>query len=143
MTLAGSITRLQSLALQSSSDLRFAPDYPVDDAAVFPFCVAHLKSGSGQPDDASNVRELYTIGVDFYVSRLSLKQSYQQIGAFTETFHQRLAGDPTLAGNCQTVDFTNSAAPFTVRAATWNKQPAIAAMFDIVIKIFATPLASS
>lgn len=143
MTLAGSISRLQSLALQSSSDLKYAPDYPVDDAAVFPFCIAHLKSGTGQPDDSSNVRELYVIGVDFYVSRQSLKKAYQQLGAFAETFQQRLAGDPTLNANCQTVDFTNSAAPFNVRAGTWNKIPAIVAMFDIQIKIFATPLAST
>lgn len=143
MTLPGAISRLQSLALQSSSDLSNAPDYPPDAPATLPFCVAYLKSGTGSAGDDSYTRLLYTIGVDFHVSRQVIKHAHQQLGTFVQAFHNRLAGDPTLAGNIDSIDWTNSAAPFTVRFATYNKTPTIAAMFDIVIKILDTPLASS
>lgn len=140
MSLTGAIQRLQSLALQSSPDLRAAPDYPVDDASVLPLCIAYLKSGTGQPDDSTNTRLLYTIGVDFHVSRISLKNAYSQLATFCVNFHLRLAGDPTLNSNVETVDFP---AGFTVVPTQWNRIQTIAASFDIPVKMFSAPLSST
>jgi hypothetical protein len=143
MTLSGAISRLQSLALQSSTDLSNAPDYPPDAPATLPFCVAYLKSGTGSAGDDSYTKLLYAIGVDFHVSRQWIQSAHKQLGVFVQAFHNRLAGDPTLAGNVDTIDWTNSPAPFSVRFAQYNKTPTIAAMFDIVVKIMDTPLAST
>lgn len=132
------ITRLQAIALSCTSvTIKAAPVTPPEDASILPLAIAHIMSGSGQADNATTARLLLTVNVDFHFSSVTLKSAYQQIDAIIPEYLQRLAGDPTLAGSVETINF-----PVNVRVqpATWNDVVTEMVTFEIPLKFLETPL---
>lgn len=142
------ILRLQAIALQctipnsgpSSTALKAAPNYPIEDATALPIAIAHLSNGTASPDNASTARILPTVNVDFHFSRISLKNAYTQIDAVAQDFSQRLCGDPTLSGIISTIVFPVT---FNVMPAQWDKITTQMLSFTIPMKLLKTPTAST
>ena len=105
MTIATAIQRIQALALASSSDMKIAPDNPVDNAATLPMSMARL--GGGQSTAANSTTNVFipSIFVDFYFNRSWMKKAFEQIDTIVPAFANRLAGDPTLNGTRDTIVF--------------------------------------
>jgi len=131
------VQRLQTIALAITSEtVRGAPSYPVEDASVLPIAIAHIASGSGQADESTTARLLLTVNVDFYVSRVSMKSAYTQLNNIIPEFLQRLAGDPTLSGNVDSIVFPVT---FQVSAAQWDRVVTQMASFAVPLKFRETP----
>jgi C4-dicarboxylate transporter len=131
------VQRLQTIALAITSEtVRGAPSYPVEDASVLPLAIAHIASGSGQADEATTARLLLTVNVDFHVSRVSMKSAYTQLNNIIPEFLQRLAGDPTLSGNVDSIVFPVT---FNVSAAQWDRVVTQMASFAVPLKFRETP----
>lgn len=138
-TIDTAVARLQALALQVSG-IKAAPSYPVEDATVLPLAIAHISSGEGSAQDATFAKLIYTVSVDFHVSRVSLKNAYTQLDAIIPAYHKLLAGDPTLAGAVDTIIF-----PVTVNVAPaeWDSVITEAAFFSVTFKTLEAPTAST
>lgn len=142
------IARLQDIAIQctipnagpSSTTLKAAPDYPIEDASALPISIAHLDSGDTNVDNASTARILPMIAVDFHFSRISMKNAYTQIDAVAQEFSQRLAGDPTLNGTISTIIFP---VHWRVVPSQWDKITTQALIFNILVKLLANPTVST
>ena len=131
------VQRLQTIALAITSEtVRGAPSYPVEDASVLPIAIAHIASGSGQADESTTARLLLTVNVDFHVSRVSMKSAYTQLNNIIPEFLQRLAGDPTLNGNVDSIVFPVT---FNVSAAQWDRVVTQMASFAVPLKFRETP----
>lgn len=131
------VQRLQTIALAITSEtVRGAPSYPVEDASVLPIAIAHIASGSGQADESTTARLLLTVNVDFHVSRVSMKSAYTQLNNIIPEFLQRLAGDPTLSGNVDSIVFPVN---FQVSAAQWDRVVTQMASFAVPLKFRETP----
>ena len=131
------VQRLQTIALAITSEtVRGAPSYPVEDASVLPLAIAHIASGSGQADEATTARLLLTVNVDFHVSRVSMKSAYTQLNNIIPEFLRRLAGDPTLNGNVDSIVFPVT---FNVSAAQWDRVVTQMASFAVPLKFRETP----
>lgn len=126
------IVKLQAHALALTTvTVRGAPSYPCEDASVLPLAVAHIVEGTGQADEATTCRMLLTVGVDFHVSRVSLKSAYTQLDLIIPEFLKRLAADPTLGATVDTIVFPVS---FTVSATQWDRVETQMAGFRIQLK---------
>jgi len=131
------IVQLQTIALAIvDEEIRSAPTYPVDTAAALPIAIAYIAEGTGQADDASTARLLLTINVDFHVRRDSMKSAYTQLNNIIPEFLKRLAGDPTLSGTVDTINFPVS---FTVAPAQWDAVVTQMASFSVPVKFIETP----
>jgi len=134
------IARLQELALVSGTTdgvvIKYAPNYPVDDASVLPLSIAHIINGQTSNDNATTVRLQPTIAVDFHFSRLHLKQTYTEIDAVAVNFSKLLGGDPTLNGTVDTVNFPVS---FSVTPAQWDTVTTQMLRFEVPVKTLETP----
>lgn len=100
----GAIQRIQEIVLSSSdTTIKAAPNYPIDDANILPLSIAYIASGQSTADDAGAMRMMLTLKVDIHFSRVSIVEAYKQISKFIPEFLKRLAGDPTLNGNVDTI----------------------------------------
>lgn len=138
------INRLQAIALlyvdpsTSKPLIKAAPDYPVGDASVIPLAIAHIADGSLNVDNASDARLLLTVHVDVHFNRQSIKDSYTKIDKFIPDYLQRLAGDPTLNGKVDTINFP---VYFTVSPADWGSITTQMVSFQIPLKFKESPTA--
>lgn len=136
------ISRLTTLALAcSSSDvtIRHAPDKPIEDATVLPLVITHILSGEATANNATTCQLEPVIAVDFHFSRIWLKQAYTEIDAVVPAFSVRLAGDPTLNGTIDTIQFPVS---FEVSPAEWDRVITQMLRFIIPIKTLETPVST-
>ena len=132
------IKRLQAISLACTDvKIKHAPDQPVEDAAVLPFSIAHLTEGTATADNATTLRFLPTVTVDFHFSRVSLRNAYAQVDLIAREFPRRLAADPTLAGAVDTIVFPVS---FNVAAAEWDRVTTIVLRFQVPLKTLETPI---
>ena len=133
------IQRLQAIALECDDvTIKHAPDYPTEDAAVLPFSIAHLGSGTAQADNATTCRFLPIVFVDFHFSRVSIGNAYKQIDKVAIEYTRRLAGDPTLGGAVDTIVFPIS---FQVLAAEWDRVSTQMLRFSVPLKTLENPIA--
>jgi len=139
MSIANAVERLQAIAGQVTG-VKHAPQYPVEDALTLPLCIAHLTGGESTMDDATQYRHFANLSADFHVSRISLRQAYSQIGAIADEFTARLAGDPTLAGNVDTIVFPIQ---YTVSPAEWDRVTTQMISFTVRVKTMSIPQAST
>lgn len=131
------ISRLQAIALACTSEtIKEAPDYPPEDAAILPMAVAYIASGTGQADNATDVRLLLTVNVDIHFNRISMKSAYRQINNIIPEYLERLAGDPTLDGNVDTIVFPVS---FDVGPSEWDKLITQCVTFTVPLKFLEDP----
>lgn len=136
------IARLQDLSQQISGvTIKAAPDYPVEDATVLPMSIAHLRDGSGAGGEATFYPFVHNIGVDFHVSRISLRTAYTQVDSIVPEYIALIAGDPTLNGMVDTVQLNNVS--YTVQPAQWDTITTLCVFFTIPVKIIVTPSTSS
>ena len=132
------ISRLQAIALScTSTTIKAAPDKPPEDASILPLAVAHITTGSGTADNATDARLLLNVGVDIHFSHVSLKSAYTQINAIIPEYLERLCGDPTLVGNVDTIVFPVT---FTVAPAEWDKITTQMVSFIVPLKFKESPL---
>jgi hypothetical protein len=131
------ILQLQTHALAiTSEEVRAAPSYPVESAAVLPLAIAYIAEGTGSVDDATTARLLLTVNVDFHVRRDSMKSAYTQLNNIIPEYLKRLAGDPTLGATVDTINFPVS---FTVTPAAWDTVVTQMASFSIPLKFRESP----
>lgn len=124
------IARLQDLVL-ACTDIKHAPDYPIEDAAVLPAAIAHVRSGESKADDATAYRSLDVLNVDVHFARMFMKDTYTRINRFVPEFTSRLAGDPTLNGTVDTIVFPVS---YEVAPAQWDSVTTQMVQFSITVK---------
>ena len=132
------ISRVQTLALAvTTSKVKAAPDYPVEDASVLPLVITHITSGTAQADNATNARLLLNLSCDVHFDRISIKNTYKAIDGFIPEFLQRLAGDPTLGGAVETIIYPVT---FSVSPAEWDSIVTQMVSFTIPVKFLETPI---
>jgi hypothetical protein len=132
------IQRLQAIALACEDvPIKHAPDYPVEDAAVLPFSIAHLISGTSQADNSSTVRFLPIVAVDFHFSRVAIGNAYKQIDLIAVEYARRLGADPTLGGAVDTIVFPIS---FEVLSAEWDRVATQMLRFSVPLKTLENPI---
>lgn len=132
------IQRLQALALSSSdATVRAAPNYPVEDAGVFPIAIAHITEGTTELTNATMTKLMPTVAVDFHFNRADLKKTYTDIDALVVEYSKKLGGDPTLNG---AVDTIVSPVSYNVSAQTWNTNETIMLRFLVPLKELLTPV---
>lgn len=139
MTILSAIQRLQVLALASDADMKIAPDTPIEDASALPMSIAHLAEGEGTASNSTTLRFEPVINVDFHFNRTWLKQAYTQIDNVALAYMARLAGDPTLAGAVDTIQFPVS---FTVGAVEYDKVTTMMLRFSVPVKTLETPIST-
>ena len=78
------IARLQYHALAiSSTTVRGAPSYPVEDATVLPLAITYISDGTGSIDDSTTAR---LMTVDFHVNRMSMKRLHRNSITFQNIY---------------------------------------------------------
>ena len=140
LSLDGAIRRVNALGLACttiSPRIKKADNYPTEDASMLPMMVTLCTNGTGQADDATISRELLNISCTVHFSRDNLTAAYTQANLFIVEFLRRLAGDPTLNGTCDAIDY-----PVNVAAVPqeYNLVPTVAYEFTIPIKLRLVPL---
>jgi hypothetical protein len=138
MSLDAAIIRLQYHA-QSSTDvqIRLAPDYPTENAAMLPISLAYFQQGEAQADTADQTRLLLTAYVDIHFPRADLKTTYSRINKSVMEYMRRIAGDPTLNGSIDTVVFPIT---FQVLPTQWGQVETIMVQFSVQMKTLTTPI---
>ena len=105
-TLNGAIQRIQALALSTTDvTVNKADSYPTEDAGMMPMVVTYLQGGRVVTEASGIVRLLYDVHADAYFNITSLADAYTLANLFVPEFSRRLAGDPTLNGTCNSIDF--------------------------------------
>lgn len=133
------ILRLQELAIAASSSdvtIKYAPDYPVDDATVLPLSIAHVISGQATAVSKTDLQLEPVVAVDFHHNRTSLKQAYKEIDAVILNFTKLLAGDPSLNDTIDTIQFPVT---YEVVPAEWDRVVTQMCRFTIPFKTLETP----
>jgi len=131
------INAIQNMALEIQPiDIKAAPDYPVDSALILPLAITHITGGTGQADDSTQARLLLDVNCDIHLQRENIAMTYQQINQIIPDFLKRLAGNPTLDGTVQTINFPVSV---TVQPVDFNGIPTHMVSFAIPLKFLETP----
>lgn len=131
------INAIQNLALEIQPvDIKAAPDYPTESAMILPLAITHITGGTGSADDATQARLLLNISCDIHLQRDNLAFCYQQVNSIIPDFLKRLAGDPTLDGTVQTINFPVT---FSVQPADYNGIVTQMISFVIPLKFLETP----
>lgn len=124
------IARIQVIA-DACAGIKAAPNYPTDDASVLPMAIAHITGGTGLAINATDVKFIANITVDFHFDRLILRLTYAAIDALIPDFIQRLGGDPTLSSSVSTIVYPVT---FTVSPAQWDSITTQMVSFVIPVK---------
>lgn len=132
------IARLQALAL-ACTDIKKAPDYPIEDATVLPLAIAHIIGGDGTVMNATTVQLDPIISVDFHFSRTNIKDAYQRINTLVPEYLCRLGGDPTLNATVDTIQFPVT---FAVSPAQWDTLITQMVSFSVQFKTLETPIST-
>jgi hypothetical protein len=130
------IARLQVLALRCTN-IKNAPNYPIEDATSLPLAIAHIFSGEGIGSNASTVQLNTTVNVDFHFARVNIKDAYSRIDTLIPEYLQRLGGDPTLNGTVDTIQFP---VPYSVNPAQWDTVITQMVSFAVTFKTLETPI---
>lgn len=133
------IARLQALALAcSSSDvvIRSAQTLPTGDAVNLPMAVAHITSGQATAMNKTDMKFEPVVSIDFHFNRSSLRQAYKEIDIIAVEYPKRLAGDPTLSGTVDTIQFPVT---FDVSPVEWDRIQTQMLRFSVSLKTLETP----
>ena len=130
-----SITQLQVLAL-ACTGIKSAPVYPTESGTVFPQVLAYISSGTGQADNATDVRLIFNVTVSAAFLVNNLRDTYAQINLFIPEYLKRLAGDPTLNSSVSTIVYP---VQFSIVSSVFNNQPIEAVNFILPMKFKETP----
>lgn len=136
------ITRIQTIVDSLTSvTFKSTPDYPIENADPFPMSVVYLGGGQFTATNATVHHNFPTINVEFHLSRVNLKQTYQQINAIALEFPRRLVADPTLGGNITTIVMSKDLPiTYTVRPYSFGSVTSQMMLFVIPIKTLQAPL---
>lgn len=131
------INAIQNMALEIQPvDIKAAPDYPTESAAILPLAITHITSGTGSADDATQARLLLNVNCDIHLQRDNIAMTYRQVNGIIPDFLKRLAGNPTLDGTVQTINFPVAV---MVQPADYNGIVTQMVSFTIPLKFLETP----
>lgn len=102
INLQEAITDVQT-TIAAITGIRHAPNYPPEDAAVYPFVVAYAGSGefrTGEP--AGALKYLGSIIIDLHVARKDLPRDAEKAMTYHTTIPNDILKDVTLGGNIDT-----------------------------------------
>ena len=102
MSLQTAIADVQT-SIAAITGIRLAPNYPPEDAAVYPFVVAYAGSGefrTGEP--AGLMKYLGSIIVDLHVARKDLPRDAEKAMTYHESIPNCILTDSTLGGTVST-----------------------------------------
>lgn len=83
MTLAATLTVLQT-AMAGITGVKYAPDYPPEQASEFPFVVSYVDTYRGELNSADDFRMLYNIRVELHIARKDLFEDVKRLLDFPE-----------------------------------------------------------
>lgn len=133
------IKRIQDLALKCT-DIRTAPDLPIEDATSLPLVITHIREGEATAGDSTYAKCSWVVNVDFHFSRTQVRDAYKRIDTVVPEFVKYLAGDPTLNGKVDTIQFPVT---FAVLPADWNGIITQMVSFRVPFKTLETPSTST
>lgn len=136
------VSRIQEIVNECSS-VKFMsyPEYPIENADPFPMSVCFVDNGTFNFTNATIHHNFPVIRLELHFSRINLKQAYQQINALVIELPRRLAGDPTLGGNIETVLATkDQPAAYRVLDFEYGKIKSKMLLFMIPVKTLKSPL---
>jgi hypothetical protein len=82
-TLTTVLTAIQT-AMGALSGIKFAPDYPPENAADFPFVTTYVDTFRGVLKPAGDFTMLYNIRVELHVAKKDLPEDIQHLLAYPE-----------------------------------------------------------
>lgn len=130
------VARLQVLALRCTN-IKNAPNYPIEDATALPLAIAHIVSGDAIAQNATTAQIDPVVNVDFHFARVNIKDAYTRINTLIPEYLQRLCGDPTLNGAVDTIQFPVT---FSVSPAQWDTVVTQMVSFAVTFKTLETPI---
>jgi hypothetical protein len=140
------IARIQDIAAALSTvpptgtTIKAESDYPIEAAQPFPFCVSFLMGGRFRFTNATIHHNFFDVRVEFHLSRVNLKQAYQQADAIALEFPKRLAADPTLNSTITTIVASqDEPIAYEVRPFEWAGVVSQMVAFTIPIKTLQAP----
>jgi len=144
-TIDDAIARVQAIVhAMTSVKFKSWPDYPIENADPFPMSIAYLGAGQVMFGTADSVYNFPSINVEFHFQRINLGKTYKDINAVALEFGNRLAGDPTLDGNVDTIQSgADSPITYSVRPFDWGAVKSQMLLFVIPFKTLQSPQATS
>lgn len=103
MTLALCIADLQDSWL-AISGIKAAPDNPTEIEVAYPFAMTYERSGEMLLQSAGWSTPYTEVWSELHLSRTLLPQAIADALGYRDQFLEKIRDDPTLGGNCQTVD---------------------------------------
>lgn len=138
MSFSGAVSKLQALAL-SMDGIKSAPDFPPESINVYPFSVAYPASGRIAVPSFGLEKGLHTVFVEIHCNRTLLPKAVEQATNYLVQYPKLLASDPTLGGEVDTIQFSDSN-PLTYEFGRleWNTIPTVGVRFTITFKLHET-----
>lgn len=117
------------------------PDYPIENADPFPMSVCYVIGGSFTFTNGTIHHHFPILRMEMHFSRVNIKKVYQDINAVLIELPKRLAGDPTLGGNVDTIVATrDNPITYTVTSFDFGKVMSQMVQIDIPIKTLQAPI---
>lgn len=96
-TLTDAVKALAGI-VRGVSGVRMAPNYPPDQASVFPFAVVMARAGTFAPGVAGESKALHDIVVQLHVARKDLPVDVQAAMGFSDSVPLAIMDEPTWSG---------------------------------------------
>lgn len=87
----------------TAAGAKFAPDYPPEQSAVYPFAVTFPARAEWTSLSAGCMKGLVTVRTEIHVQRRDLARDVERVNVFAQAFPNEIWSDPTLGGNVDTV----------------------------------------
>jgi hypothetical protein len=95
------IAKIQDCA--EAAGARFAPDFPPEQTAAFPFAVTYPSRATWDIQGGGWMKGLVTVRTEIHVARKDLARDVERVNIFAQAFPNELWSDPTLGGNVDTI----------------------------------------
>jgi len=87
----------------TAAGAKFAPDFPPEQAAVYPFVVSWADRGEFTSLSAGAMKCMGVVHTEIHVQRRDLARDVERANAFFQAFPNEIWTDPTLGGYVDTV----------------------------------------
>ena len=121
---------------RTCTDIKYAPDQPLDNIGVFPFAVVYLERGQIMAEGAGQSRNISSVIVEFHLNRVLLASAVEAGTLYIEEFGDLLTNDPTLGGTCDAIPMgAGENVTFELGRLEWNGVQTIGVRFHVPVKI--------
>lgn len=116
----------------TNAGARYAPDFPPEQTAVYPFAVTFPARAEWTTPYAGAMKGLVTVRTEIHVQRRDLARDVERANVFAQAFPNEIWDDPTLNGNVDTVLSVNQV---EFGPLSWAGTDTLGYVFEITFKV--------